>query len=217
MPRQPGPNFITGITSLLVVTLACGAVLPAARGTIVGLNQIVTPDIQPAGLLALSAQVQHPDIGNSQQVQFELGLTPRFEVGWFQGFQPREGFFDAELNLVQTGPHLLSVGAINWSTRGEPAQPVIEYGYYTDSDHFVLGGIRVHGQDELLLGYKHQFSDRIQFSADFQSGPGNSTTVGFTCNFTPAFSVNPALYRTNASPHHFLGYVVLTWNLTVWK
>ena len=202
---------------LLAAALACGAVLPAAWATIVGLNQIVTPDIQPPGLLALSAQVQHPDIGNSRQLQFELGITPRFELGWFQGFKPREGFLDAELNLVQAGPHLLSVGAINWSTRGEPAQPVIEYGYYTATDHFVLGGIRVHGQDELLLGYKRQFSDRIQFAADFQSGPGNSTTVGFTYNFTPALSVNPALYWTNASPHHFLGYVVLTWNLTVWK
>ena len=103
---------------------------PAAWATIVGLNQIVTPDIQPAGVLALSAQVQHPSIGNSQQIQFELGLTPRFELSWFQGLKPGEGLFSTELNLLQQGPHLLTAGAINWSTRDGAAQPVVEYGYY---------------------------------------------------------------------------------------
>jgi hypothetical protein len=197
--------------------LAWSATAPATRATIVGLNQIVTPDIQPAGVLSLSAQAQHALIGNSQQVQFELGVTPRFEVAWFQGLKPDEGFFDTELNLLQTGPHLLTVGAVNWSTRGSSAQPVLEYGYYTDTDHFVAGAIRAGGHPELLLGYKRQISESFSVSADFQSGPGNSTTVGFTYNFTPALSINPALYWTNSSPHHFLGYVVLTYNLTVWK
>lgn len=200
-----------------MLTASLCLMAPLARGTIVGLNQIVTPDIQPAGVLALSAQFQHPAIGNSQQVQFELGLTPRLEIAWFQGFKPNEGLFDAELNLLQKGPHLLTAGAINWSTRGGSAQPVLEYGYYTDTDHFVLGGIQAGGHSELLLGYKRQLSERFAVSADFQSGPGNSATVGFTYNFTPALSLNPALYWTNSSPHHFLGYVVLTYNLTVWK
>jgi len=79
--------------------IVAGALLfaaPAARATIVGLNQIVTPDIQPTGVLALSAQVQHPLIGNSEMVQFELGVTPRFEVAWFQDFKPgaQACFFD---------------------------------------------------------------------------------------------------------------------------
>jgi hypothetical protein len=189
----------------------------AARATIVGLNQIVTPEIQPAGVLALSAQAQHSIIGNSQQIQFELGLTPQFELAWFQGFQPGEGLFGSEFNLIQRGPHLLTVGVINWSTRGGAAQPVLEYGYYTDNDHFVLGTIYAGKQTELLLGYRRQLSERIAFSADFQSGSANSTTVGLTCNFTPTLSINPAIYYTNAHPHHFLGYVVLTWNLTIWK
>ena len=199
---------------LLAVGLCCALPAPA---TIVGLNQIVTPEIQPAGVLALSAQVQHPAIGNSEQLQFELGLTPRFELAWFQGFKPDEGSLAAELNLFSRGPHLLTAGAINWSTRGGAAQPVLEYGYYTDTDHFVVGGIVVAGHDELLLGYRRQFTEKFQFAADFQSGPGNATTVGFTCNLTPALSINPALYWTNSHRHHLLGYVVLTWNFTLWK
>ncbi len=188
-----------------------------ARATIVGLNQIVTPDIQPAGMLALSAQFENSAIGNSQQFQAELGLLPRFEVAWFQGVTPGEGLFSTELNLLQRGPHLLSAGLINWSTRGGDPQPVLEYGYYTGTDHFIIGSIYASQEAELLLGYRRQLTEKIQLSADFQSGSANSTTLGVVYNFTPALSINPALYRTNSHPHHIFGYIVLTWNFTVWK
>ena len=213
--RLSQPRFFFRLTTYLLLAGLIEAVrLPA---TIVGLNQIVTPDIQPAGQLSFSEQAQHAAIGNSQMVQGELGITPRFELAVFEGLKPAETIFATELNLVQTGPHLLTIGAVNWSSRGGAAQPVLEYGYYTDTNHFVVGGIHVDGHAELLLGYKRQLSEKLQFSTDFQSGPGNSTTVGFTYNFTPAFSVNPALYWTNSSRHHLLGYVVLTYNFTLWK
>ena len=202
---------------MIAAALGWGGIAPVARATIVGLNQIVTPEIQPAGVLGLSAQVQHSAIGNSQQVQFELGLTPRFELAWFQGFKPKEGLFSTELNLLQRGPQLLTAGASNWSTRGGAAQPVVEYGYYTDTDHLVAGAIYANKHSELLLGYKRQLSAALAFSADFQSGSANSTTVGVTYNFTPELSINPAIYFTNSRPHHLLGYVVLTWNFTLWK
>ena len=191
--------------------------VPAARATIVGLNQIVTPEIQPAGVLGLSAQVQHPFIGNSQEIQFELGVTPRFEVAWFQGLKPNEGYFSTEFNLVQKGPHLLTAGIINWSTLGGDAQPVLEYGYYSEKDRFVAGAIYANREAELLLGYKRLLSDKIQIATDFQSGSANSLTLGVVYNFTPDLSINPAIYWTNSHPHHLLGYVVLTWNITVWK
>jgi len=205
------------ISRLAAITLAFLAGASVGRATIVGLNQIVTPEIQPEGVLALSAQAQHSLIGNSQQLQLELGVTPRFEVAYFQGLTPREGLFSTELNLVKEGPHLLTIGAVNWSTRGGEPSPVVEYGYYLGSDNFILGAIRVDGHDELLAGYKHVISDRLQFSTDFQAGPANSATVGLTYNFTPSLSINPALYRTNSRPHHLLGYVVLTWNVVLWK
>lgn len=199
-----------------MVMLTVAGFAETARATIVGLNQIVTPEIQPAGMLALSAQAQHSTIGNSQQVQFELGITPRFEAGWFQGLKPGEGIFGAELNLVQRGQHLLTAGVINGSTRGGDPQPLIEYGYYADKDHYVAGGIYVNHHYESLLGYRRQVSDAWALSADFQSGAGNSLTAGFTYNFTPSLSINPALYCTNSRPHAVLGYVVLTWNLKLW-
>jgi hypothetical protein len=187
------------------------------RATIVGLNQIVTPDIQPAGVLGVGYQIEHAHIGNSQQVQFELGLSPRFELAWFQGVEPGEGLVSTEFNLLQHGPHLVTAGVINWSTRGGDAQPVMEYGYYADTDHFVIGGIYANRQPELLLGYKRMVSEKFQVSVDFQGGTANAFTVGFTYNFTPTLSVAPALYLTNTHPRHLLGYVVFTWNLTVWK
>jgi hypothetical protein len=199
---------------LVALALAVGAV--TGRATIVGLNQIVTPEIQPVGLLALSAQLQHPTIGNSQELQLELGITPRFEVAWFQGLTPGEGIFSTEFNVIHAGPNLLTVGAINASTRGGDPQPVVEYGYYTAADDFIVGTIDAAHRAELLLGYKHVLSDKLQFSADFQSGAGNSATVGLTWVITPALSLNPALYRTNSAPHHLLGYAVLTWNIALW-
>jgi hypothetical protein len=197
----------------LIGLLGAGA---SARATIVGLNQIVTPEIQPVGVLSLSAQAEHAAIGNSQQLQAELGITPRFEVAWFQGFKPGEGYFSTEFNLVHDGPQLLTVGAINWSTRGDSPQPVLEYGYYTTNDRYVAGVIYANNEAELLLGYKHQFSDKVQVAADFQSGSSNSTTLGVVYNFTPDVSINPALYWTNSHPHHLFGYVVLSWSLTLW-
>ena len=216
MPRRPrSKRFLPKLAVPFVLAASLASLRLAA--TIVGLNQIVTPDIQPTGVLSLSAQAQHASIGNSQMIQCELGITPRFELAVFEGLKPAETLCAAEFSLLQTGPHLLTVGAVNWSSRGGDPQPVLEYGYYTDTNHFVVGAIRVGGHDELLLGYKRQLSEKVQFATDFQSGPGNATTVGVTYNFTPAFSINPALYWTNSSPHHFLGYVVLTYNFTVWK
>jgi hypothetical protein len=197
----------------LVGLLAGGS---AARATIVGLNQIVTPEIQPVGVLALSAQAEHAAIGNSQELQAELGLTPRFEVAWFQGLKPGEGYFSTEFNLVQDGPQLLTIGAVNWSTRGDRPQPVVEYGYYAAADHCVAGVIYANHEAELLLGYRHQFSDKVQVAADFQSGSANAATLGVVYNLTADLSINPAVYWTNSHPRHLFGYVVLTWSLTLW-
>ncbi|MEO6875462.1 MAG: hypothetical protein ABI222_11650 [Opitutaceae bacterium] len=208
------PLFSLALNGVVLGWLLISA---GAHATIVGLNQIVTPEIQPTGVLGLSAQLQHPDIGNSQQLQFELGLTPKFEVAWFQGLKPGEGLASAEFNFVQQGPHLLTAGVINWSTRGGDAQPVLEYGYYHDADHVVVGTIYAHAQAELLLGYRRQLAEKVALGADFQSGSANSVTAGLIYNFTPDLSINPAVYFTNSQPHHFLGYLVLTWNLTLWK
>ena len=217
---RPRVFFFGRGTAAVCAALALGlgpALPPAARATIVGLNQIVTPEIQPAGVFGLSVQLEHPALGNSRQVQAELGLTPRFELAWFQGVTPGEGLFGTEFNLLQQGPHLLTAGLINWSTRGGDPQPVLEYGYYTDTDHFVAGAIYANEQAEALLGYRRQLSEKIQLSADFQSGSANSTTLGAVYNFTPALSINPAVYWTNSHPHHTFGYVVVTWNITIWK
>ncbi len=193
------------------------AVVPPARATTKGLNQIVTPDIQPAGVLSISGQLQDARISNPVQLQFELGLTPRLELACAHGLRPREEIFGAEAELWAQGANLLSAGAVNWSSRGGGAQPVLEYGYYAGRDHLMGGVIRVDGRTEGILGYSHQFTARWQFAADYQSGPGNAVTVGCTVNLTPDLQINPALYVANSGPHRVMGYVVLTWNLPLWR
>ena len=193
------------------------AIVPAARATTKGLNQIVTPDIQTAGMLSVSAQVQDSRIGNSQQLQFELGLARWAEISLFQGFRPGEKVFGAELGLVQQGPHLLTIGAVNWSSRGGGAQPILEYGYYATNDHFIAGAIYAGRRTEAVLGYSHQLTDKLLLAVDYQSGPDNAVSLGFTYDLTPDLQLNPAAYFANTSPHRALAYVVLTWNLPLWR
>jgi hypothetical protein len=197
------------------IAVMLGAVSPA-RATTKGLNQIVTPDVQPEGLLSISAQLQDSRIANPEELQFELGLTPWAEVSFFQGLRPGEEVLGTEFGIVQKGPNLLTVGAINWSSRGGGAQPLLEYGYYAKDDHFVAGIIRVNQRDEGVYGYMHQVNDSLQIALDYQSGPGNAVTAGFTYNITPDLQVNPALYVTNTRPYRPLGYIVFTWNFPLW-
>jgi hypothetical protein len=187
-----------------------------ARATTKGLNQIVTPDIQPAGVLSLSAQIQDERIGNPQQLQFELGLTHWAEIAFLQGLRPREEIFGAEVGLWHQGSHLLTAGAVNWSSLGGGAQPVLEYGYYARRDHLIGGVTRADGRFEGIFGFSHQLTDRLQLAVDYQSGSGSALTFGLTISVTPDVQVNPAVYVANRRPHHAMGYVVCTWNIALW-
>ena len=68
-----------------------------------------------------------------------------------------------------------------------------------------------------LAGIGYQVTPRLLVATDYQQGAGNFATLGVTYALTPRLSVNPALYITNASPHHAYPYVVLTWNVPAWK
>ncbi len=201
----------------IAALVAVAAFGPRASATTKGLNQIVTPDIQPAGVLSVSGQVQDARIANPAEAQFELGLGRGVEIAYAHGFRPREEIVGAEASLWSTGPNLLSGGAINWSTRGGGANPFLEYGYFAERDHLMAGIIRAGGRTEGILGYCRQFNDRWQMALDYQSGPGNAVTVGLTVNLTSSLQVNPAVYVANTSPHRLMGYVVLTWSLPLWR
>jgi hypothetical protein len=54
-------------------------------------------------------------------------------------------------------------------------------------------------------------SMRDGVQVDFQSGSENSSTIGFTCNVTPDFQFNPALYVNNGPKHDLFGYIVFTY------
>jgi hypothetical protein len=44
----------------------------------------------------------------------------------------------------------------------------------------------------------------------------NSSTIGFTCNVTPDFQFNPALYVNNGPKHDLFGYIVFTYTFHLW-
>jgi hypothetical protein len=196
----------------------CGGLASApAHATTKGLSQIVTPDLQDVGTLSLSAQVEARRIGNPYQLQAEIGLTKWAEIAVFQGLSPKnEQDLGLQLGLIQKDPWLLTVGFINWSTLGGKAQPFLEGGYYTEHDKFMGGPIYVHDKTEVLLGWAHDFNPVWRFQLDYQSGDANYFTAGFTCNVTPAFQFNPALYLPNTGHARALGYIVFTYTLPVW-
>ncbi len=197
-----------------------------ALATTKGLNQIVTPDVQPFGILSVSFQQQDPNIANRYEVQAELGITRRFEVAVFQGASPPEQVFNAEYGIFQKNPYLLSVGFFNWTTKGSAPQPYLEGGYYKGNTQVMLGLARVIAQQQdvagyvqnshqyqAILGYGYRINPRVLLQLDYQSGSANSATAGFTYSITPQLQLNPALYVSNASGHKLWGYAVLTWNI----
>src|SRR5579862_9591466 len=104
--------------------------LPALAGaTTKGLNQIVTPDIQPFGQLSISYQMQQANIGNPYQIQYEYGITPRFEAAVFQGLDPGIQYLATEYGIIQNPNWLLSTGFLGWSSRGDAPQPFLEGGW----------------------------------------------------------------------------------------
>ena len=129
--------------TVLAILLAVNSLAAAPTfATTKGLNQIVTPDVQPFGILSVSFQQQDPSIANRYEVQAELGITRRFEVAAFQGYSPPEQVVNAEYALLQNGPnqpYLLSAGFFNWTTQGSAPQPYVEGGYYKGNTQLMLG------------------------------------------------------------------------------
>jgi hypothetical protein len=205
----------------VVIAVTMFAILTAVSSsfaTTKGLSQIVTPDLQPKGDFSLSFQIQDKRIANPYQLQSELGLTKWGEVAVFRGFQPDEWIFGTEIGLLTKEPFLLSVGFVNWSPHLDvDPQPFIEAGYYTEHHKVIVGAIHAGYKNEAILGYAYDFNERWRLQFDWQSGSENSSTIGFTCNVTPDFQFNPALYVSNDSKHDLFGYIVFTYTFHLWS
>ncbi|MBV9849063.1 MAG: hypothetical protein JO250_05165 [Armatimonadetes bacterium] len=210
----------------LPAALALSLLCRPAGATTKGLNQIVTPDIQPKGVLSLSFQQQDPNIGNRYQVQLELGITQRFEMALFEGFSPQETFLNAEYGLVQQKHFLLSTGFANYTSMGSSPQPYLEAGYLRGNTTLMAGAayvivqsmgvggsVRDYHQTQAILGAAYRAHPRLLLQLDYQGGSGNFATAGFTYNITPQLQFNPAVYVANATGHAVYGYAVLTWNI----
>ena len=219
--RCQGAFFVACALAALIA-----APLAPANATTKGLNQIVTPDVQPEGQLSLSFQQQDPNIANRREIQAELGLTKTFEVAVFEGTSPGEQIWNAELGLVAKGPYMLSTGFANWLTKGTAPQPYLEAGYYKGNIESMIGVARVVSEDmgvggavrsfhetQGIVGAAYRVSPRTLVQLDYQAGAGNFSTAGFTYNITPQLQFNPSLYISNTKTHKGYGYAVLTWNI----
>src|SRR5437667_2588182 len=209
---DPPTDGLAAAKNLLVAFAAIFICASSSFATTKGLSQIVTPDLQEEGDLSLSLQIQDERIGNPYELQAELGLTKWAEIAVFQGFKPNEEIFATEFGILTKEPYLLSIGFTNWSPRSHvDPQPYIEAGYYTEHHKFIAGAIHAGYKNEAILGYAYEFNKQWRVQVDFQSGAENSSTIGFTCNVTPDFQFNPALYVNNGPNHDLFGYIVFTY------
>src|SRR5947208_2657616 len=207
------------LSVVIVVTMfAILTTVSSSFATTKGLSQIVTPDLEPEGDFSLSFQIQDKRIGNPYQLQTELGLTQWAEVAVFRGFQPDEWIFGTEIGLLRKEPYLLSIGFVNWSPHlNEDPQPFIEVGYWGEHHKLCVGAIHAGYKNEAILGYAYDFNPTWRVQVDWQSGSENSSTIGFTCNVTPDFQFNPALYFSNDDPRRVMGYIVFTYTFHLWR
>src|SRR5881227_27011 len=90
--REEAISFVTIVVVMIVLLFSA----PSSFGTTKGLSQIVTPDLQPAGDLSLSFQVQSLHIANPYELQAELGLTKFAEIAVLKGFEPKELIFGTD-------------------------------------------------------------------------------------------------------------------------
>src|SRR5258707_12425607 len=147
--------------AIVATMLAIFTNVSSSFATTKGLSQIVTPDLQPAGDLSRSCQIQDKRIANPYQLQAELGLTSWAEVAAVRGFQPDEWIFGTEIGLLTKEPFLLSVGFVNWSPHLDvDPQPYIEAGYYTEHHKVIVGAIHAGYKNEAILGYAYDFNER---------------------------------------------------------
>ena len=215
--KQTADQVLIPSAKIVALALAILWISPTAFATTKGLSQIVTPDLQPVGDLSLSLQIQDKRIANPYELQAELGLTKWAEVAVFRGFQPDDWIFGTEIGLLTKEPLLLSAGFVNWSPHlNVDPQPFIEAGYYTEHHKIIAGAIHAGYKNEAILGYAYDFNERWRVQVDWQSGSENSSTIGFTCNVTPDFQFNPAIYFSNDDLGRVMGYVVFTYTLHLW-
>jgi len=208
---------MSGLVCIPAMILGIAALCSSANATTKGLNQIVTPDVQPVGQLSISYQEQDPNIGNPTELQLELGLNKQVEIAVFQGFNPHEQIFNTEIGLVQKSNWLLSTGFSGWTSKGSDPQAYLEGGYYKGPLQTMIGAGQAGKQTQLILGAAYQTTPRLKLQLDYQAGSGNAATAGFTVNITPQLQFNPAVYVSNSSSHAVYGYAVLTWNVQLFK
>jgi hypothetical protein len=198
----------------VAIVLSSGS---SSFGTTKGLSQIVTPELQPEGDLAISLQIQDKRIANPYELQAEMGVTKWAEVAVFRGFQPDDWIFATEIGLLTKDPYLLSVGFINWSPHmNVDPQPFIEAGYYSEHHKPIIGLLHAGYKNEAILGYAYDFNQTWRVQVDWISGSENWSTIGFTCNLTRDFQFNPALYVNNGPEHDLMGYIVFSYTFHLW-
>jgi hypothetical protein len=215
--REASEEPITSLT-IIVVMIAILVSSPSAFATTQGLNQIATPDVQPEGTLALSFNLQDQTIGNQYQLQAEMGLAKWLEIDIFQGFKPNDTIIETEVGLLSKQPYLFSIGFLNWSPHNHVApQPFAIAGYYYGRHQFVAGATHTDFRNEALLGYAYDFNQTWRLQVDWQSGSGNSSTVGIVWNVTPDFQASSAIFVMNDRPHEVLGYASFTYTFHLWR
>ena len=175
-----------------------------------GLNQIVTTWITPQNLFSYSIQSQNKYLGNGLQSQLEFGISPNSEFTYWQGYQPKTNIIAYEQSLYNKYNFQLSLGSF-YIFDNRSSQPFICGSYTLGRDYYEIGAQNVNSI-KTLLGFKHDFNEKISLLVDYMTGKDNFSTIGFNYNITKDIQVSPAIYCSNLDRKLF-PYFVVSYNI----
>ncbi len=192
-----------GLLCLAAFGIACQTTMADTKG----LNQVVTPKIQPLNTYSFSLQYQHPGFGDIYMAQLEFGITKTAEAAIWQSAQYDTLTLAVEQQFYKSHGFQVSGGTF-WFDH--TYLPFAVAGYRKGPAFGEVGIQDSANNKELILGASYDINSEVSFLTDFISGPGNALTFGFNLTLNKNLSCNPALYYMNDT-HKLLPYFVVTW------
>lgn len=186
-----------------------------AWATVAGLNQIATPDLQPAGVLTITVQDKNSGIDASRQIQLELGMNDTYELAVYHSLSPHKTILNGQVGLIRNEHFLVSAGLLGTNSATN-YQPFVLAGYYPGNAEIIAGIQRQDGRHFGLFGVAYHASGRLTVASDYASGPGAFLTLGLFYEIAPNVTINPTVYISNSSPHTSFFYGSLSWDVRVW-
>jgi hypothetical protein len=182
----------------------------SANAVYSGLVNIPTADVLGEKAFAVSAQPLGPasDLAANLYIDTQMGIIKGLEAGIDFNLEAKPKL---AANVKYSPDYDLYGGkaAVGFYNLADGAK-VIPYAVYTKG----FEGFRVHAgiikptkNVQVMVGADAPAMDKVTVMADYVSGTGSPTTVGFNYQATPEFGVLPGVYFVKGSKPVYTAYI----------